>query len=403
MSSSTIPPLAEQDLVTIIAYGLNASSIKSFWGLFCEVDNDKNGFWTNFDLYKSIGEPRDSARAPIIDSLFFMGDSRNQGQWEFKDVLVAISSFCALSKEELLQFFFMILDISRDGSVDREELTRYFDFIPNGSVKKVFPSNNLDAMNRFRGGAWTELEFDGFAQLGKEYTFIIFPVIHTQEMFRSTFLGQAFWERLDERRAEAQLVSKPFKATIPGTTRKAEVRVPGRVTMQELLDFSRRKTAVAAGRRVLAQNSGEDDSSVTKERDSSIACSPILCMIRNSRCMYHVPHAAIHETNLKLLNPEKMKRALSPSGLHHTGSQLSVDDEGATREKGTKIDIRGIPGVKKMAIRPVKITPLDLVRAKSMAGEDDDDDDDDDESQGVSEEDLDEGDEEEDEEEDGEG
>lgn len=64
------------------------------------MDVDTNGVWTLSEMYRVLKEPRLSVRAPVIDTIFFMGDSNSEGSMTFQDFLVTMSSFCALSKEE---------------------------------------------------------------------------------------------------------------------------------------------------------------------------------------------------------------------------------------------------------------------------------------------------------------
>jgi len=222
-----------------------------------------------------------------------MGDSNSEGSMTFQDFLVTMSSFCALSKEEMLQFLFMIIDIDRNGTIEKEELLNFFSYIPagadDGRGEPVFPVNNKNALDKFRGGKWRSLQFDGLAQLCELFPYIAYPAYHTQDMYRKILLGKAFWERLDYERIKYQTVVRTKRVKLPFTKKKIEVKLPGRCTMQELLEYSRRNTAVQGGKRVTSQDAGEAESSLAKERDQQIQRSPILNMIRNPRCMYYIP------------------------------------------------------------------------------------------------------------------
>ncbi|CAJ1418740.1 unnamed protein product [Effrenium voratum] len=108
-------------------------------------------------------------------------------------------------------------------------------------------------------------------------------------MYRKILLGKNFWERLDYERIKYQTVVRTKRVRMPFTKKKIEVKLPGRCTMQELLEYSRRNTAVQGGKRVTSQDAGEAESTLAKERDLQIQRSPILNMIRNPRCMYYIP------------------------------------------------------------------------------------------------------------------
>lgn len=294
ISSPKIPPIVEKDLKTVLSYNLTENAIRKVFKVFNEMDVDNNGVWTVGEMYKTLKEPRLSVRAPVIDTIFFMGDSETEGSLNFADFLVTMCSFCALSKEEMLQFLFMIIDVDRNGTIEKEELLNFFSYMPAGTEDSgeapVFPVNNKNALDKFRGGKWVTLQFDGLSQLCELFPYIAYPAYHTQEMYRAAILGTSFWKQLDFERIKYQTVQRTKRVRLPFSKKKLDVKTPGRVTMQELLEYSRRKTTVQGGKRVAssAENT-EAESALAKERDDQIQRSPILNMIRNPRCMYFVP------------------------------------------------------------------------------------------------------------------
>lgn len=289
-----LPPMHDHDMKTLLGYTLREEHIMKLWRKFTEADDDCNGVWTAAELYGLIKEPRASMRAPVIDALFWMGDANSQGALAFVDFCVTFMAFCSLSKEEILQLLFIIIDRDRNGHIEKEELLQYFSFCPDPTVKAapIFPLNNKNALDQFKGGRWASLEFDGLAQLCERFPYISYPAYHTQEMYRAELLGHRFWDRLDEHRSKYHRSQGKRLVKMPGMNAKVEIHMPGRCTMQELLDFSRRKTAVRGGKRIVADASKKTVSEVTAERDEEIARCPILTMIRNPRCMYYVPYSA---------------------------------------------------------------------------------------------------------------
>lgn len=292
-SKAALPPIADRDLGILLSYNLEESHIKAFHHRFIEMDVNLNGVWTENEVRKLINEPRLSIRAPILNRIFFMGDSKSEGALIFQDFLVSFASFCALSKEEVLQLLFIIIDEDRNGSCEKEELLEFFSYVPPGSanMQPLFPVNNKNALDKFRGGKWKSLEFDGLAQLCERFPYISYPAYHVQEQFRRKLLGQYHWERLDQdRMIKHGMPKKVRRMQLPGSKQRIEVLPPGRCTMPEFLEYSRRKTKIANGKRVVNEQGTQVQSVTTKERDEQIARSPLANMIRNPRCMYHVPY-----------------------------------------------------------------------------------------------------------------
>lgn len=294
---SKLPPFAERDRDILLSYNLEESHFRRLWTVFHEVDVDCNGFWTVNECFRLIREPRISMRAPIIDALFFFSDGKSDGCVTFQDFMVAFCSFCALSKEEVLQLFFMIVDEDRNGQIDKNELNRFFSFVPPEAQQKgaasaipMFPVNNKNALDKFRGGKWLYLEFDGLAQLCERFPYIAYPVHHVQHLFRSKLLGLKFWQKLDDDRMKINMQERIFHVrAADGSWRPIER--PGRCTMKEILEYSRRKTTVQNGKRVgkPAKVTSIISSEITKMRDEQISRMPLMNMIRNNRCMYYVP------------------------------------------------------------------------------------------------------------------
>mmetsp|Transcript_89479 Transcript_89479/g.154867 ORF Transcript_89479/g.154867 Transcript_89479/m.154867 type:complete len:404 (-) Transcript_89479:42-1253(-) len=290
---SKVPPFADRDREILLSYNLEDSHFGGMWSKFRETDNDCNGFWTVAECYRLIKEPRISMRAPIIENIFFYADGKGDGQLNFQDFCVGIGSFCALSKEEVLQLLFMIVDEDRNGKIEKEELLNFFSFVPaeaGADRTPMFPVNNKNALDKFRGGKWKYLEFDGLAQLCERFPYIAYPVYHVQDCFRSALLGQKFWRVLDKDRMRINPVDRTIYTTKPDGT-LLRIEKPGRCTMKEILEYSRRKTAVQGGKRVGVppREGGLVAGEITKIRDEQISRMPLMNMIRNCRCMYHVP------------------------------------------------------------------------------------------------------------------
>lgn len=289
-----LPPIPLYDLRQVMSYNMDLKHIQALYTKFVEHDIDCNAFWTVDEVYRMVQEPKRSVRAPVIERIFKMADSSaGTGALPFQDFLVAFTSFCALTREEVLQFLFIIIDVDRSGHLTKEELADNFSYVPEGSIdhKPLYPVNNKNALDKFRGGTWLSLEFDGLSQLCQHFPYIAFPAFHLQQLFRSELLGHAFWERLDrdrQRTVGGNILTRRVK--LPGHRNEfITVRRPGRCTMKDLLEYSRRKTALVNGRRVESTEKSSQSSFITQERDRQIARMPLVNMIRNFTEMYHVP------------------------------------------------------------------------------------------------------------------
>jgi len=75
---SKLPAIPDSDMKSLLAYNIREDHIRKLLKMFKKVDADYTGTWGVSEMFSSIQEPRISVRAPIIDALFFMGDSRGK-------------------------------------------------------------------------------------------------------------------------------------------------------------------------------------------------------------------------------------------------------------------------------------------------------------------------------------
>jgi Ca2+-binding EF-hand superfamily protein len=290
-STLVLPPMEFRTKEICCQYGMEEIHFKKLWGKFVEMDVEYNGFWTMAEIYRLIREPSTSMVTPIVEHWFHFADRGNDGVMGLDDFLTAGCSLCALSREEILQFLFMIIDKDRTGYITKQELLEFFDFRGPDDDTPVFPLNNSNALELYRRGDWKEIFFDEFADMCELFPYIPFPCCYFQNMLRSHLLGMTFWRQWDDKRLNAFYYEaesrgeKTFKI-IDGE--KIRVRMPSRFSMKEILEFTRRKASSAKGE--IQPQQQPSAASMTKERDMEMARMPLLNIIRNPTCKYHVPY-----------------------------------------------------------------------------------------------------------------
>ncbi len=119
-----LPLLDMRSRELLLQYNIDHKELVRLFNVFVKRDLPMNGFWTLNECFELINESRSSVVAPVLLSLFFLSSS-DDGQLAFEDFAVSFMCFCALSKEELLQFLFMVVDFDRNGSVTREEIAEF--------------------------------------------------------------------------------------------------------------------------------------------------------------------------------------------------------------------------------------------------------------------------------------
>ena len=199
------PLLTEHTAVIMAQYNIRPKHVKRLYGLFADMDVNRTGKWTIVEVNQLLDSYPESLVTPCLEALIKFGSSGRDGRLTFEDFIVAVCSFCALSKEELLQFVYITIDADRSGVLDRQELTNFYSSSVYVKRKKTtrqasYPSNYVGALEQFGKGQWKSLVFEEFCLMCDLFPHLAFPGIHLQHMLRREVLGSRFWREWDAER-----------------------------------------------------------------------------------------------------------------------------------------------------------------------------------------------------------
>merc|ERR1719387_1472041 len=146
----------------------------------------------------------------------------------------------------------------------------------------IFPVNNKNALDLFHNGNWQKLYFDEFAQLCELFPYVAYPAFQLQQLFRERLLGRGFWNEWDKERMKVfykEAESRKVESTVKTPDGDwITVTKPGRFTMREILEYSRRKSMTHNGKKVgrpMPENKDRVEG-VTAERDEQLSKTPLL-------------------------------------------------------------------------------------------------------------------------------
>jgi Ca2+-binding EF-hand superfamily protein len=299
--SGAVPVLSEHTALIMAQYNLRPRHLRKLASLFDEMDENKTGKWTIIEYSNLINVSSGNIVTPCLEALVKFGSATRDGRLGFEDFLVTTSSYCALSKEELLQFVYLIIDADRSGVLDKEELENFYSasiFVPrkHHSRQAVYPENYMTALSEFGGGTWKSLVYEEFCLMCDLFPHLAFPAVHLQMLLRREILGTRFWKLWDRERLkifhlEAESKTITFNAPSLITGEIVNVVKPGRITMKEIFEYTKRKGLRRGSIGSLDREQFGDggDDSFTKSRDAVLKRAPLLNLIRNPNSLYHVP------------------------------------------------------------------------------------------------------------------
>lgn len=315
-----MPPIDEHTATVVAQYNLEASDVAKLFYKFNEYDEHRQGFWTIVEFNKYLRNAPEDLPTPCLESFIGLASSTRDGRMSFTDFLISCTSYCALSREELLQFFYIIMDRDRSGILDKDEIFGHFSatvkmqastFGPKGVYKQdIYPPNYLEALRQFKNGKWSGLMFEEFCWLCDLFPHVGFPVALLQDKMRERILGASFWHSWDDERLkifhlEAESKSIQFETRSILTGQPISITKPGRVSMKEVFEFTKRNglkrvqydKVEGVWKSVERTNFSRPDwsgdvsgtTSYTKGRDQVLSRAPLLNLIRNPNSVYYVP------------------------------------------------------------------------------------------------------------------
>ena len=308
---SSFPPLDEHTASIMGQYNIESHHIAKLYCKFIEYDEDFSGTWSLAEFNRYLHNYPDTLISPALEALVKLSSSSRDSKLTFVDFLISICSFCALSREELLQFLYIVIDYDRSGVLDRGEVYAFFSanvrmrplkkHLVAKQIRKrcIYPPNYTKALEEFQNGEWKSLIFEEFCQMCDLFPHLSFPVFYLQDQLRRRVIGSSFWQKWDTERLkifhlESESKSVKFKAkSLTYTDRVVDVVKPGRVSMKEIFEFTKRnglRDRQMSGNQPLTTNENNTNGQLfTVQRDAILSRAPILNLIRNPISVYFVP------------------------------------------------------------------------------------------------------------------
>lgn len=160
---------------------------------FAHVDLDSSGKIDYQEFFDAIDEPRTN----FTDGLFAMVDEDRNFRLDFEEYIIAVTSYCMRTRDEILKFAYDTFDVDGSGSIDEDEFRNLCSVVNNG--RPTFPGNFGKAIKEFDKNGDGLIDFDEFKALNRRYPLILFPCFRLQDKLQKRTLGEKAWHVLHQR------------------------------------------------------------------------------------------------------------------------------------------------------------------------------------------------------------
>lgn len=121
------------------------------WSCFINMDKTNDGYCTLQNLFSYVEDHTYSVVAPIIERFFTLIEKEHEDRVTFEEFFPACVAFAFFTREELIAFFFNLLDTDKDLILSKSELMSFVSKYRRGKKNPkdlitLYPPNVIIAM-----------------------------------------------------------------------------------------------------------------------------------------------------------------------------------------------------------------------------------------------------------------
>lgn len=173
---------------------LSEAHLRQLYRCFRKIDLDGSGSVSVAEFLAFVDENPSAFVRVFMDSIVFnWAELGAEGNMNFGEFVLSVSTVCCLDRRELLSFLFDVFDADNSGAIDRiefNELSRAI--IDMGSL---FPGNYGTFFASFDSNDDGAVDFDEFVKINDRFPMLFFPAAKLQDAFRRHTFSVDFWER----------------------------------------------------------------------------------------------------------------------------------------------------------------------------------------------------------------
>ena len=140
--------------------------------------------------------------APIIERFYSLIEKENDAKATFEEFFPACVAFAFFTREELIAFFFNLLDTDKDLILSKSELMSFVSKFRRGKKNvgdliTLYPPNVIIAIAEMRFERGDKITMIEFTKVCLAAPYFFMPMFRFQDMMRHYFGGKELWQDAD--------------------------------------------------------------------------------------------------------------------------------------------------------------------------------------------------------------
>eukprot|EP01038_Epipyxis_sp_PR26KG_P010336 gene10336-13887_t len=189
MGGKIVLPEPDANITKVIKnFKFTPKDISDFWKIFQKLDKKKTGLVTLDSVFKRAH----LHRSIFTDCLVDLFEIEHDGELNFSDFLLLISSFCFFELNEILKFCFFVFDQDRTGFFSIEDLNDLMNMVHNIKTPNTVLGNVKGSWQKLTISS-DRLSFDEFKQIHNAFPKLFEPAFRMQIAIIEAYMGERWW------------------------------------------------------------------------------------------------------------------------------------------------------------------------------------------------------------------
>lgn len=189
MGGKIVIPEADANITKVIrSFSFTPKDISDFWKIFQGLDKEKTGLVQLSQVFKIF----ETERSLFTDCLLELLEIEHDGEINFSDFLLVVTTYCFFEPEEILRFCFYCFDQDKTGFFSVDDLNRLMNVVHNIRIGKTVTGTVKSSWMKLTFDE-DQIDFKQFTKIHVNFPRLFEPAFRLQQQMMVKTMGELWW------------------------------------------------------------------------------------------------------------------------------------------------------------------------------------------------------------------
>jgi Ca2+-binding EF-hand superfamily protein len=174
----------------IKTFHMTPHEIAKIFAIFQKLDKVQAGIVPLEDIFAAITMKRNLLTDCLLDLL----EIEHDGEINFGEFLLMMSTFCMMEHKEVLHFCFYCFDQDKSGFFSTDDLKALMNAMHDITPPATVSGNVKESWMRLTLPADGQIDFNEFASVSNKFPSLFQPAFRLHQEMQLHWMGEGFWE-----------------------------------------------------------------------------------------------------------------------------------------------------------------------------------------------------------------